>query len=200
VVTFIGLAGGAFLLSTPELRQRVIDDYGIDGVAPLIAIGALAAVICAVMRPARGFMAYALTLVAVLAIVGFWINPAIDRVRSGAGFVRRVETAVPAGRELGLVGYKEQYLLQLRRPITNFGHARWREGDQEAADAALWLSRSSDRILLADRTVVDACFKSARARSVGRANRIEWFLIEGQPEAACIARGRAAAAISYAPP
>lgn len=200
VLIFIGLVGGAFLLFAPEMRQTVIDDYGIDGVGPLLAIGTVVAVACAAMKPARGFMAYALSLAAVLVIVGFWINPVIDPIRSGAAFVRQVEAAVPAGRELGVVGYKEQYLLQLQRPITNFGHARWREGDQEAADAALWLSRSGDRILLADRTVVDWCFKSARARSVGTANRTEWFLIEGQPEASCIARGREGAAIPYAPP
>jgi len=34
---------------------------------------------------------------------------------------------------------REQYLLVLSRPSVNFGHARWREREVEAADAAAWL-------------------------------------------------------------
>jgi hypothetical protein len=104
----------------------------------------------------------------------------------------------PREKELGLVGYKEQYLLELRRPLTSFGHRR-RDADQEAADASLWLSQDRDRVLLVNEEVLHRCFPGVSAREIDYVSRHHWFLIEGPASPACIARGRAAAAISYDP-
>lgn len=193
------LAVAVYLLIEESRRQELIASYGIDVLPPLITLGVVIALICLIARPASGVLAYAGALLSTLVLVSFWINPTIDARRSGAEFMRRVEAAVPAQRELGVVGYKEQYLLQIHRPIVTFGHARWREGGQEANDAALWLSRSGDRVLLADRAVVQGCFASARTRSLGMANRTEWFLIEGPADPACVTKGNEAAPIPYEP-
>ena len=61
--------------------------------------------------------------------------------------------------ELGLVGAKEQYLLQLRRPSINFGHARWRERENEAADAAAWFAAKPGRALLMDTKTRELLFQ-----------------------------------------
>jgi hypothetical protein len=90
----------------------------------------------AMFRVRDGWLAYGGTIAVVLVTAGLVVNPRIDAARSGRDFMERVE-AVSAGiAELGLVGAKEQYLLELRRPSVNFGHARWREKEQEAADGA----------------------------------------------------------------
>ena len=83
-------------------------------------------------RPARSFAAYGGVLLASLLIVSFWINPTIDASRSGARFIRNVERLAMNSEELGFVAYREQYLLHLKRSVVNFGHARWREHNQEA--------------------------------------------------------------------
>ncbi len=195
----VALGAAAYMLMNAAQRERVMDMYSIEVVAPLLSLGVGIAVVCLLARPARGVLAYGAALVLTILLVSFWINPVIDGRRSGADFMRKVEAVVPAERELGWVGYKEQYLLQARRPLVTFGHARWREGQQEANDAALWLSRSGDRALLADREVVQECFGSARSRSVGMANRTEWFLIEGSPDRECVEKGDTFAPIPYAP-
>jgi hypothetical protein len=101
--------------------------------------------------------------------------------------------------ELGLVAYKEQYLLYLTRPVTTFGHARWREAEQEAADAAAWLAARPGRVLLVDKWVREKCFATAGSRPVDTANRTEWFLVGGAADPACVAKGNRSAAIFYAP-
>lgn len=199
LVALIGIGGGAYLAYEPMQRQKLIDDYGIDGLAPLFCFGSVAALTCLLCRPRRGFVAWGLVLFEAVLLASFVVNPAINSVRSGAGMVTKVMQMTPPDRPLGLVSYKEQHLLELTRPVTTFGHARWREREQEFADAALWLSQDSDRMLLVTQTALIQCFQKAKTREVGFANRDRWFLVEGEVNPDCIAKGSATAAIPYDP-
>jgi hypothetical protein len=139
-------------------------------------------------------------LTAALLTVSYWVNPTMNSARSGAAFIQRVEQIDDPNAELGFVGFKEQYLLNVHRPIVHFGHARWREADQEAADAALWLSGSERRQLVVNDYALELCFRDAKAQTLGMANRSEWFIVRGEPSAECVARGNPAALYRYAPP
>jgi hypothetical protein len=114
--------------------------------------------------------------------------------------VERLEEASADFPELGLASAKEQYLLQLRRPSFNFGHARWREREVEAADAAAWLAARPGRALLVDKRAREACFARAQLVELGRANRQHWFLVWGEAEPACVERGDLTRARLYTPP
>jgi hypothetical protein len=139
-------------------------------------------------------------LVAVFATVGLVVYPRIDAVRSGRAFMERVEQASAGFPELGLLSAKEQYLLELRRPSVNFGHARWREREAEAADAAAWLAERPGRALLVERRAREMCFSQAQAIELGKANRQKWFLVSGLPNPDCVRRGDRSRAILYIPP
>ena len=194
------LLGAAYVQIQPARRLEVISTYEIDVFGPLLAIGVAGVSICAFARPVRGILAYAGLLGAALLTVSYWVNPVMNSTRSGAAFIKRVEQMDDPTAELGFVGFKEQYLLNVHRPIVHFGHARWREPDQEAADAALWLSGSEHRQLVVNDYARQLCFGEAAARSLGMANRMEWFIVQGQPSAKCVAQGKAAALYRYAPP
>jgi 4-amino-4-deoxy-L-arabinose transferase-like glycosyltransferase len=196
-IAAITLAGAVFLLTNAHERNKVIDSYEIDPLAPLILIGVIAALACIVARPVRGFAAYGMTIIGSLLVVSFWVNPVMNDVRSGADFMRTVQSMTADVRELGLVAYKEQYLLYLDRPVTTFGHARWREAEQEASDAAAWLAAAPGRVLLVDKFARAKCFANATARPVGTANRIEWSLVSGPADLACVAKGQLSAALYY---
>ena len=122
-------------------------------------VGLAGAIALVVFRLRDAWLAVAATLAAVLATVGLVVYPRIDDARSGRAFMHRVERASEGIAELGLVGAKEQYLLQLRRPSINFGHARWRERENEAADAAAWFAAKPGRALLMETRTRDYCFK-----------------------------------------
>ncbi|HEX2493425.1 MAG TPA: glycosyltransferase family 39 protein [Steroidobacter sp.] len=190
-----------YLLVDEARRQQVATAYDIDVVGPLSAIALAGAGMCVLARPRRAFAAYAGVLLATLLIVSYWVNPVMNDARSGASFMRRVKDLAPRDKELGLVAYKEQYLLYLDRAIVNFGHARWREYEQEAADAAAWLAADPQgRVLLVDERARQLCFSTASARAVAVANRMQWSLVSGAPQADCVARGRIEAARVYSPP
>ena len=133
-------------------------------------------------------------------MTGLVIYPRIDSVRSTSAFIADVQARTAGVAELGWVAAKEQYLLQMKRPSFNFGHARWRESEREIADAARWLDGSPRRGLLIDRRSIAPCFRRNHQVDIGRANGIEWVLVTGRPNPLCVDRGDATAVIAYAPP
>jgi 4-amino-4-deoxy-L-arabinose transferase-like glycosyltransferase len=199
VLAAVGSLGAIYLLAVPAMRAEVLTDYGIDGVAPLAAVGLCAIAACAVFRAQRAQWAYLSSLAALLIVVGVWISPAINADRSGAKFIEGVQTSAIAVNELGLVSYKEQYLLEFDRPTINFGHARWREGDAEAFDAAAWLMAKEGRALMVPSGARERCFTGAQTTPLGHANSTEWFLVTGSASPDCVAAGRLTAARPYIP-
>lgn len=189
-----------FLIVRPDKHAGVIASYEIDPLWPLSLIAIAAAVVCAIARPRRGFLAYGGVLAATLLVVSFWVNPHLNDTQSGASFVARIEKAADPQQELGLVAFKEQYVLNAHRSLVHFGHARWREADQEMADAALWLSQRPGRQLVINDDARAACFKNAPVQSLGTANRSDWFLVSGGADQSCIARGKPGVAHYYLPP
>jgi hypothetical protein len=194
------LLGAIYVELRPDKRLELISSYEIDVFGPLLLLGIAGAVICGLTRPARGFLAYAGLLTVSLLTVSYWVNPVMNKTRSGAAFIKRVEQMDDPTAEIGFVGFKEQYLLNVHRPIVHFGHARWREPDKEAFDAALWLNGSENRQLVVSDYARKLCFADIAAKSLGMANRMAWFIVRGKPSATCVARGNAAALYRYAPP
>jgi 4-amino-4-deoxy-L-arabinose transferase-like glycosyltransferase len=200
VIAATGLVGAMYFLFDRARRGELLENYAIDPVAPLFAIGVAAAIACVITKRAGGFASYGLVLLTTLLMVSVVVNPAINEARSGEAFVRKVEARTAGYSGVGIVAYKEQYLLYITRPLWNFGHARWREGDQEAADAAAWMAQEPRRVLLVDDRVRALCFTQANAELVDIANRQRWFLVSGMADAACVERGNLSAAVLYSPP
>jgi hypothetical protein len=199
VLAAVASLGAVYLFVVPMRRAEVLADYGIDGVAPLAAVGLCAIAACVAFRVQRAQWAYLGSVAAMLIVIGVWISPAINADRSGAKFIARVQASAAAVNELGLVSYKEQYLLEFDRPTINFGHARWREGDAEAFDAAAWLMAKEGRALMVPSGARERCFAGAQTIPLGPANSTEWFLVAGSASPDCVAAGKLAAARPYRP-
>jgi 4-amino-4-deoxy-L-arabinose transferase-like glycosyltransferase len=189
-----------YLVARPDKEADFVAAYDLDPVGPLALIALASAVVCTIARPRRAFLAYAGALTSTLLIVSFWLNPQMNAARSGAEFVARLERAADPHEELGLVAFREQYVLNARRQIVHFGNRRWRDADKEMADAALWLASKPGRQLLIDHTARAACFSKATVQSLGNANRRQWYLVRDGADQSCIARGRRGAAYYYLPP
>ena len=193
VVTF-------YLLNEPAKRWDVSRTYGLDLLAPLAVMTIVIGGLCVLMRRREAFALYAGALATVLLVVSFWVNPALNTVRSGEAFVARIGSYADPTKELGILSFKEQYLLRIRRAVVHFGHARWREQGQEAADAALWLNQKPQRQLIVTGYAKDMCFQDAQTVALGTANRDDWFLLVGRTPSACAAKGELGAAQLYVPP
>jgi 4-amino-4-deoxy-L-arabinose transferase-like glycosyltransferase len=199
-LAFVTLVGGVVLSMKAATRAALLNEYDIDVVPPLLAMGVLMTLCCLLTRIRYGFAAFFMCIGAALLVVNFMINPVMNDARSGRAFVHQIEARTAGFSEVGIAAYKEQYLLYLTRPLVNFGHARWQEADKEADDAAAWLNAGQGRALIVDSATRKRCFGNAHAEELDEANSLEWFVVTGNADPQCAARGSLRAALSYAPP
>jgi 4-amino-4-deoxy-L-arabinose transferase-like glycosyltransferase len=200
LLTLVVVAATAVLIARPARAEHVAQVYGMQPVLPLALLSVwCVAVLVVCVRRREGWLAYAGVLTSMLVFTGAVVYPGLNAARSARAFTARIEQAAAGVRELGLVQPKEQYLLQIRRPVYNFGHARWRDKDGEAADAARWLAADPSRALVMHKRIRERCFVGASAVDLGKANNQHWFLVTGAPDPRCVAAGDPAAVRYYVP-
>jgi 4-amino-4-deoxy-L-arabinose transferase-like glycosyltransferase len=178
---------------------QLLRDGGISSFAPLLVIGGMGFTLLALCRLHAAHIALAGLLLAAWQVLGWWVFPAIDGARSARDFIAKLEAAADPQRELGLLAYHEHFLWQLKRPSLNFGHRRFREGNDETFDAAAWLAADATRQLLVPERMLQPCFASTAARLVGDSSRGDWHLVTGSPSADCVRKGDPTHVYRYAP-
>jgi 4-amino-4-deoxy-L-arabinose transferase-like glycosyltransferase len=197
-------SAAAFIYLTwlaPERAIELREQYEVRYLTPLAGIAVLGSIALIACGVRRGVLACAWVLGLTWLVVSCTIYPQINGARSAKEFIARVEQLAEPHRELGLLAYKEQFLLYLTRPSVNFGHRRWREGPLESYDAARWLDERPDRQLLVAEDQLAPCFAAARERiDVGTSSREHWFLVSGPVSPDCAARGKPGQVIRYSPP
>ena len=182
-----------------KLRAQAAEQ-GVDSLAPIAVIAGLGALAWLLALWKKPILAWPAVLAAVALVWSYWITPSMDGQRSARDFIRKAQALVPADSDLGLLSYKEQFLLYLNRPIVNFGHARWREGSQEAFDASAWLNEAPGRTLLVPESSLAPCFVSTSKQPAGESSGDRWVLVRGEAERSCAEKGDRSRAIRYRPP
>jgi hypothetical protein len=133
----------------------------------------------------------------------YLIVPQVNDQRSGRAFIESALAQLPPGAELGLLAYKEQFLLYLDRPVVNFGHARYAEDQshaQESHDAAHWLNAGDRRFVLLPQPLIQPCFANSAQTIAGETSRETWLLVAAPASPACASAGDPKRAIRYSPP
>jgi 4-amino-4-deoxy-L-arabinose transferase-like glycosyltransferase len=206
LLCFLGVLAGALLGGwiyltrvAPERGAQLLAEGGVANALPLLVLAVLAAAFMAIFRLRRAALAVLAFFASAWLVLGFWIFPQMDGQRSASNFIAAVEAGADAARPLALVEYRENFLWNLKRPTYNFGHRRFREGEQEVFDAAAWLAQDGARQLLVSAPSRQRCFANAAASRVGESGRLEWWLVSGAADADCAGRGDAGRAILYVP-
>lgn len=188
----------ALLLGVPRATQFVAESE-LRSASPIFVFAGLSLLVWLGVLRWRPIFAWPLVLVCLTFVWGLIAAPQLNPTRSAASFMAAVQQQVEPEEELGMLAYKEQFLLHLTRASVNFGHRRWREGDAEAHDAARWLASDRQRVLLAPDYFVEKCFATASLTPLGESSRNAWFLVRGRPDESCVALGDPSKVIRYAP-
>jgi 4-amino-4-deoxy-L-arabinose transferase-like glycosyltransferase len=147
--------------------------------AMLAAVGAIGLLATLWSGLARAPCAVAVLLVALWCGYGFVAHPVLDPSSSASALMTRARALAGESTTIGLVGWKEQTLLQARGPTVEFGF-RKPLADQ-LRDAADWLRAdpAHRRLLLSQPQKLAACFAGASELPlrVGTANRRDWYLV-----------------------
>jgi len=179
---------------------KIPSRVGISSIVPFAVFALLSAVVWLWAWKSRPILAWAGVMTSVMLVWSYGINPQIDGERSARTFMESVLKQVPRNRELAFMGYKEQFLLYLDRPVYNFGHRRWMEGPKESYDAAQWLNASSDRVLMIPAHQLSPCFALSPHTNGGAASGQQWLLINSPAAKECADKGNSRNLIRYEPP
>lgn len=184
VVGIFALLGAAALVwtwlapSDPWSRLAARHDLAAQ-IPPLLGAAFVftlaATLLFAAGRRIGGVAAFSLLIAVWWQIYGWSVVPVIDSVRSGSDLMARVERALPADAQLGLVSWKEQQLLHITRPVTHFGFRR--PGAAEMRDAIAWLAQEPNRFLLIGATGEVPCFETAGEEPLAFRHRRQWWLL-----------------------
>lgn len=196
----IGFAGGLVYLKwvKPEKVASLSEKY--DLAFPwgaMILLAAIAVALVATFRVKRGMAAFVGLVAAIWIVMGLWIAPSIDGFRSGERLIIEMESKLAMSDEVGMVAWKEQFLLHAELPVTVFGHRRF-DDEQELLDGIAWAEGGAQRRLFLDESKRDACF-AGRGLFVGHAHRENWYLVTAaDADASCKGKGDASKAKVYA--
>lgn len=198
VVPGVVIALGSWL-AVPRIVDLLADSE-LRSLTPVYVFAVSASLAWVFALKIKPMLAWPSVLACLTLTWGFGIAPQINGERSASEFIRQVTAAVSKDRELGLLAYKEQFLLYIDRDTVNFGHARWREGDAEAFDAARWLSGSEQRVLLVPEHFIETCFGQNPRQFAGESSDDRWYLVTGKPSPECVERGNPQKVIRYPTP
>ncbi|MFT3905751.1 MAG: glycosyltransferase family 39 protein [Steroidobacteraceae bacterium] len=194
VLALVAVAVAVLYLTGLTRLAQLARDNQISQPLPLILIAFTAVVAWLLAWRRAPLLAWPGVLLALVLGWALLLMPDMDGLRSGRSFTQLLMRSVPPGQPLGLVAYKEQFLLYIDRPVTNFGHSRSAEGPQssrqEEADAARWLNAAAGRRLLIPAIRARACFADTHQVPLGESGGRDWLLVDGQASAECAGRGQ----------
>ena len=174
LVTGLGLT----MWQMPERLPGKMRDYADIASAiglPLVALGLALIVLLVVLRKADLFVRLASASLLGWLIVALLVWPRVDPHRTPKDMMLQVEQRLPPGAELGLIYFKEQFLLFSQRPLTHFSYLA--PLLQQEQNAWIWMREAPGRHLLVPNGAELGCFDGARAVSLGEAHRREWMLL-----------------------
>jgi len=139
------------------------------------AVGMAGALVWRRRHAGRALLLFSLTL---WTGYGVGVLPALNEASSSRGLMVNVGKLIGPTAELGLLGWREQQLLQADRPARDFGFER--PVNEQWPDAAAWLAEApQSRWLLVLADAVSPCVDSSAIVKAGRANRRDWWLLPG---------------------
>ncbi|MDP3884846.1 glycosyltransferase family 39 protein [Hydrogenophaga sp.] len=169
---------GLLMWLSPERLPGKLRDYADIASAigqPLVALGLALIVLLVVMRKADLFVRLASASLLGWLLVSLLVWPRVDPHRTPNDMMLQVEQRLPPGAELGLIYFKEQFLLFSQRPLTHFSYLA--PLLQQEQNAWIWMREAPGRHLLVPTDAELGCFDGARAVSLGEAHRREWVLL-----------------------
>jgi 4-amino-4-deoxy-L-arabinose transferase-like glycosyltransferase len=178
------VAGAWALAGEPKFEARIEAERGLAPAADALwwLLAATGAAMLAALAFARRHLfasvAAALGMMTVLLFCGTAVL--LDDANSARGLMRAARAQAGPDAEIGLVGWREQNLLQAVGPTAEFGFRQpW---DEQLRRGAAWMAQSPQRrLLLVNEDALLPCVDRARGSVAGRANRRAWWLV---PQAA----------------
>ncbi|QYK05388.1 ArnT family glycosyltransferase [Shewanella zhangzhouensis] len=185
------LAGVLALMHHPKLAARLADytdDLTGIGMMLLALGGVWLACLWWLRKQISLLNAGAVTLVGWL-LVGTWGYMLLDSMRTPQQLMQHTAETIGEDAELGLIKFKEQFILFSPVSVTHFSYLA--SVEEQERNAWAWMNEgmtegasAPKRYLLVPEGTTLSCFDMSRGRSMGIAHRDNWLLLDDQAMAA----------------
>jgi hypothetical protein len=140
-----------------------------------LVIGGLWGAALLFMRNRPVLTRFAVTIAVSWVLVSTWGYHLLEPQRSTRYFLETVENRLPGGAELGLVEFKEQFILFSRLDVTHFGYHS--AVSEQERNAWIWMNEADSRYILAPAHIGMQCFDLAAGIDLGVMHRRHWILL-----------------------
>ena len=150
----------------------------------LIVTGMVAVPLVLMFGKKRGGSAYLAVFAVLWMVYGLLAYPLFNSDRSGGRIMDAVGQHIKTEESVGLVGWKEQMMLQAPMDVQDFGFSR--DLEQQAESAVVWLAEAPTqrRVLIPLGVAVD-CLDYASGIRLGFVHGRDWILIDSSAIRAC---------------
>ena len=177
IALILSVAATLVVLKPTAISERVFLRNEDLRFALLTLVGvAIAGLLLSTLPLRRAPVGYALLIWTIFLSAGVLVLPRMNEVSSARHFMRTLRPLLAADEELGMLAWREQFVLQSDRPVKTFGYGRG-DFDPEAREAARWLLSRDRRALLVTDEHAAFCFDEAKAIPLDRQSRRNWFLV-----------------------
>jgi len=108
-------------------------------------------------------------------LLGTWGYRILEPLRTPRNVLAAAEQHIPPGGQLGMIDFREQFLLFSKRDFTHFSY--FSSLEQENRNAWLWMRDTEDSYLIvADRHEL-SCFNTEKGIPLGTAHRDDYLLL-----------------------
>ncbi|MGN6481450.1 ArnT family glycosyltransferase [Luteibacter sp.] len=174
-------AGVWALEAAPKVARRLAKGYELAGHGEalwiwVVVVGVGFFVAAAVFRPRRGIGALLCGMALGWVIWPLGTYPLLNMNQSARAVMAVADDAIGPDGQLGLVAWREENLLQARRPVAEFGFSR--AAAEQLADARAWQAADpAHRFIFANDEALDSCVVKENVRPLGTANRVDFVLL-----------------------
>lgn len=174
-------AGAWAMTGAPKAAKRIARGYELAGHGEalwvwVIAVGVGFFVAALVFRPRRGVGSLLCGMALGWVIWPLGTYPLLNANQSTRAVMAAADEAIGVDGQLGLVAWREENLLQARRPVVEFGFAR-DAADQLKAARTWQAADPAHRYIFANDDALDACTLRENVRPLGTANRVHFVLL-----------------------
>ncbi|MCE9686184.1 glycosyltransferase family 39 protein [Shewanella sp. AS16] len=172
------MLAGVLALSHYPALVKALRDYSDD----LSGIGYLFICLALLWAALLWFLRKQLSLVRVAAVMALawglistWGYSLLDPVRTPQALMAHTARVIGEDAELGLIKFKEQFILFSPVSITHFSYLA--SVEEQERNAWQWIQQGERRYLLVPDTATLSCFDLAAGQNMGMAHRDNWILL-----------------------
>lgn len=173
------VALGATAWWRPELLGPRVDDYADELAAlglPVLTLGVAVLGVTVLTWRRQVLEQLSIAALACWLFVAWWVWPVMDPHRTPKAMMAQLEQRLDHSHEVGLLKFKEQFLLFSQRPLVHFSYLD--PAEEQERNAWLWMRENPQRVLLLPDSLALTCFDIARAQVLGTEHRRDWVLLD----------------------